>query len=325
MRLNIYRFAEKDRGSSDAHVGLKTRTPKLKRGATPHPLPPPLKRRGFLALSMLLLSACGPQLGSLEKGEEGQVVRAYGGDTLELDSGLRVFLAEIDAPRGEDAYAAQAQGELEALALHRQVRLAYGGNHRWVRRAREGEAPLEPQQETAIAHVFVRSEGGRWFWLQHALVSKGAAFVRPRRDNHARTADLLALEAGARAAERGLWAKREYRPLNASAAAALALSFADSCLRGPAPYRIIEGRIGEANVFDTRASLSLGGEPPFALVVFGENFAAWDGPPLASLSGARVRARGALGVYREQPQLCLEHASQLEVLTPPGEARTPRE
>ena len=276
-------------------------------------------------LATLLLSACGPQLGALEKGEQGQVVRAFGGDTLELDSGLRVFLAEIDAPRGEDAYAAQAQGELEALALHRQVRLAYGGNHRWVRRAREGEAPLEPQQETAIAHVFVRSEGGRWFWLQHALVSKGAAFVRPRRDNHARTTDLLALEAEARTAERGLWAKREYRPLNASAATALALSFADSCLRGPAPYRIIEGRIGEANVFDTRASLSLGGEPPFALVVFGGNFAAWDGPPLASLSGARVRARGALGVYREQPQLCLEHASQLEVLTPPGEARTPRE
>jgi endonuclease YncB( thermonuclease family) len=273
----------------------------------------------------LLLSACGPQLGGLEKGEEGQVVRAFGGDTLELDSGLRVFLAEIDAPRGEDAYAAQAQGELEALALHRQVRLAYGGNHRWVRRAREGEAPPEPQQETAIAHVFVRSEGGRWFWLQHALVSKGAAFVRPRRDNHARTGDLLALEAQARDAGRGLWAKREYRPLNASAAAALALNFAESCLRGPAPYRILEGRIAEANVFDTRASLLLEGEPPFSIVVFGENFAAWDGAPLATLGGARVRARGALGLYREQAQLCLEQSSQLEVLTPPGEARTPPE
>jgi hypothetical protein len=50
-------------------------------------------------------------------------------------------------------------------------------------------------------------------------------------------------------------------------------------------------------------------------VVFGDNFAAWDGAPLASLTGARVRARGPLGVYRDEPQLCLEHASQLEVLT----------
>jgi hypothetical protein len=28
-----------------------------------------------------------------------------------------------------------------------------------------------------------------------------------------------------------------------------------------------------------------------------------------------VRARGPLGVHRDAPQLCLEHGSQLEVLT----------
>jgi hypothetical protein len=49
-------------------------------------------------------------------------------------------------------------------------------------------------------------------------------------------------------------------------------------------------------------------------VVFGENFSGWDGPQLASLSGARVRARGPLGMFRGEPQLCLEHSSQLEVL-----------
>ncbi len=263
---------------------------------------------------MLLLTACGPQLGSLQQGETGKVVRAYNGDTLELESGLRVFLAEIDAPRGEDVYAAQAQGELEALALQRNVRLAYGGTRRWAPRVREGDAPTEPPPETAIAHVFVQSEGGRWSWLQHELVSKGATFVRPRRDNHARTAELLALEAEARMAGRGLWAKREYRPLSASAATTLALAFAESCLRGDAAYRILEGRIGQAQTFDTRASLTLDGETPFAIVVFGESFAAWDGPALASLTGARVRARGPLGVFRGSPQLCLDHASQLEVL-----------
>lgn len=261
-----------------------------------------------------VVAACGPQLGALEKGETGRVVRAYNGDTIELDSGLRVFLAEIDAPRDEDAYAAQAQGELEALALHREVQLAYGGTRRWVGRAREGQGAAP---EAAIAHVFVKSEGGRWFWLQHELVDKGAAYVRPRRDNHARAEELRAVEARARAAERGLWGRREYRPLSVRRAADAALAANVNCLNGAAPYRVIEGRVREARVFGRRAALEMDGArdgAPFSLVVFGESFSGWDGAPLASLTGARVRARGPLGVYRGQPQLCLDHSSQLELL-----------
>ena len=278
-----------------------------------------LRASGMTVVSVLLaLSACGPQIGNLEKGERGRVVRAYNGDTLELDSGLRVFLAEIDAPRGEDAYAAQAQGELEALTLHRPVQLAYGGTTRWTPRPRPGEPPpTEPPKETAIAHVFVQSEGGRWFWLQHEMIARGAAFVRPRRDNHARTAALLALEAQARAAEHGLWARRDYKPLNARTATQAALAANVNCTSGQAPYRILEGRIGAADVQERRAALALDGAPaetPFAIVVFGRNFADWRGPPLATFAGARIRARGALGVYRAQPQLCLDDATQIEIL-----------
>lgn len=277
-----------------------------------------LMMRRFVPLLLLALAACGPQLGSLEKGETGRVVRAYNGDTLELDSGLRVFLAEIDAPQGEGAYAAQAQGELEALALHREVQLAYGGARRWSGRMREGDT--RPPPEAAIAHVFVKSEGGRWFWLQHELVSRGAAYVRPRRDNHARTDELLSLEARARGAGRGMWGRREYRPLTVRAAANAALRADVNCLRGTAPYRIVEGRVRDARIFETRASLEMEGGTgqSFALVVFGESFSDWDGAPLASLTGARVRVRGPLGVYRGAPQLCLDHPSQLEVLPETG-------
>jgi endonuclease YncB( thermonuclease family) len=260
-----------------------------------------------------MAAACGPQLGELERGEEGRVARAFNGDTLELDNGLRIFLAEIDAPRGDAPYAAQSQGELEALTLHRDVILAYGGARRWVGRPREGE---DSAPEAAIAHVFVKSEGGRWFWLQHELVSRGAAYVRARPNNHARAEELIAIETRARDSERGLWRQRAYRPLSARSAADLAVEADANCLRGDAPYRIVEGRIAEARSFERRASLTLeGADPPFSLVVFGESFTAWDGPQLASLTGARIRARGPLGVYRKQPQLCLEHASQLEVLT----------
>ena len=262
-------------------------------------------------------------MGELEKGEQGRIVRAFGGDGLELDTGLSVFLAEIDAPRGDEAYAAQARAELEALALHRQVRLGYGGSRRWIPRPREGEA--EAPRETAIAHVFVQSEGGRWFWLQHELVARGAALVRPRRDNHARSADLLAVENIAREAELGLWAKREHRALNPADAAIAALAANVSCLRGEAPYRLVEGRVGEALVLDRRAALTFEGAPadaPFAIAIFGESFSAWDGPAIRSFEGARIRVRGTLGVFREQPQICVDHAAQLEILTTaPGAAR----
>lgn len=270
--------------------------------------------RAFAGAALLLLAACGPQIGELERGEEGRVVRVYAGDTLQLEDGTRVFLAEIDAPSGEAAYAAQSQGELEALALHRDVLLAYGGERRWVGRPREGE---ETPREAAIAHVFVKSEGGRWFWLQHELVARGAAYVRARPNNHARVAELMALEQRARTAERGMWGERAYRPLTVRAASEAALQANANCLRGDAPFRVIEGRIADARVFDRRASLRMEGanEPPFSLVAFGESFSNWDGPELASLTGARVRVRGPLGVFRDEPQLCLEHSSQLEVLT----------
>ncbi len=266
----------------------------------------------LLAITFLL-AACSPQIGDLERGETGRVVRTYSGDTLELDSGLRVFLAEIDAPRGEEDYASQANGELEALALHREVLLAYGGAKRWIGRPREGQSQAP---EAAIAHVFVRSEGGRWFWLQHEMMARGAAFVRPRRDNHARTEELLALEARARPGGRGLWGRRGWRPLNVRSAARAALRANDTCLSGAAPYRLVEGRVLEARVSADRASLTLEGgaeTTPFSLVVYGEDFSAWNGAELASLGGANVRARGSLGVFNGEPQLCLEHPSQLEV------------
>ncbi len=267
-----------------------------------------------VVLVLLLLVACGPRIGELEKGERGRVVRIANGDTLHLDSGLRVFLAEIDAPRGEEEYATQARAELEALTLHRTVQLAYGGEHRWVARPREGDA--EPPPQAAIAHVFVQSEGGGWSWVQHELIARGAAYVRPRRDNHARSERLLALEAQARADERGLWGRRGAGVLNVERAAEVALAFGETCTRGAAPYRIVEGRVAEIIATERRAIFVLEGEPPFEVAVFGQSFATWEGPAWSSLDGARVRIRGALGVYNGAPQLCLDHASALE--TPPA-------
>lgn len=275
----------------------------------------------LLFVALIGLAACGPQIGSLQRGEQGRVARVINGDTLQLDSGLRVFLVEMDAPRGNQPYASQAYGELEALALHRNVLLAYGGTRRWVRQTRDAPTQVNaaqsgPSDTAAIAHVFVQS--GRWFWLQNALVARGAVMVRPRYDNHARTAALMNTEAQARTASRGLWALRDYRVLTVANASRLAQRGDNqACTRGDAPYRLIQGSIRDAQVLDNRASLTMDGgaaDKPFSIVLFGDASARWDGALLASFSGARVRVRGTLGVFHDQPQICLDDSRQLEML-----------
>ncbi len=277
----------------------------------------------LLFVVLIALAACGPQVGSLQRGEQGRVSRVINGDTLQLDSGLRVFLAEVNAPRGDQPYASQAYGELEALALHRTVLLAYGGTRRWVRRQRDSSSQTPSVQSNApdtaaIAHVFVQSEGGRWFWLQNALVARGAVMVRPRYDNHARTAELMNTEAQARSASRGLWANRDYRVLTVANASRLAQRGDNqACTRSDAPYRLLQGVIHDAQVLDNRAALTMEGgaaDKPFSIALFGDPFTHWDGRPIASLSGARVRVRGTLGVFHDLPQICLDDSRQLEVL-----------
>jgi endonuclease YncB( thermonuclease family) len=274
-----------------------------------------------LGLSLSLsLGACGPDLGGLEKGEDGRVAAAFNGDSLELDTGLRVFVTEIDAPRGQAPYARQAQAELDALVLHREVRLAYGGTKRWVpSRLPEGQAP----SETAIAHVFVKSEGGRWFWLQHEMVARGAAYVRTRGDNHARAEELLALESQARAAGNGLWGERAYRVLSAAQAAGEAADLTERCQSRDAPYRFVEGVVAGIEESGGRAALRLSGDEEFTLVVFGRAHRDWRGPAFHTYEGKRVRARGALETFRRRnapadapgrAQMCVDDAGALELI-----------
>ncbi len=304
-----------------------------------------LFRSLIVLLACAWLGACGPNLGGLEKGEVARVASVPGPERIELDNGMLVLLAEIDAPDERAPYYREAVAELEALASARKVRLAYGGAKRLPARASNPAetADAEPR-EVAIAHVFVQSEGGRWVWLQHELIARGAAYVRPRRDNHARAGQLLAVEAQARAEKLGLWALSDYAVLSPAAAIEAARLANTNCRAARAPYRLVEGRIADAQMGERRAELTFAGSPPrirpesaperapesapaaadendedqvrgpFSIVVFGAAFADWDGPPLFSMKGERVRARGALGLYRNGPQLCLDRAEQLEVL-----------
>lgn len=147
-------------------------------------------------LVALALAACGPKLDGLEKGEAGKAAEVRDGDTFVLSDGLVVHLAGVEAPRGEQPRAKEARAALEKLVAHRQVQLAYGGEKR--------------SRDAALAQTFAKTEGGRWVWVQEAMLLSGDARVHTRRDNTARLAELRAAEAAARAGKRGLWADAAY-------------------------------------------------------------------------------------------------------------------
>ncbi len=250
------------------------------------------------------LSACGPDLSGLTEGETAVVADAEGPTRLRLDSGLLVFLAEIQAP---DAEAERpTQDGLAALTEGRTALLAYGERRRIA--LRNGE-------EAALAHVFVKSESGAWVWVQRALVEEGLAIARPRPGETARAATLLPFEAQARDARVGAWADARVQPRSVALFTLEAAQLDSGCNRGP--YRLIEGTVDHIGATQTGIYLNFG--PPgteqedATARILGADLDAWRaaGVDVSALAGATVRLRGPVG-YGGGPLLCLEHPLGLE-------------
>ncbi|MBL8550039.1 MAG: thermonuclease family protein [Hyphomonadaceae bacterium] len=292
-----------------------------------------MRRTGKLAIlvALGLLAGCGPKLDGLEKGEKGRVAQVLDGDTLLLDGGLRVTLTGIEAPFGDQPFAREARAGLERLALHRPALLAYGGVKRLPARTPKAQPvdgasgtpspappPAEPpRSETALAQVFAQSEGGRWIWVQQAMVQEGLARVRTRKENHARAAELLAAEAQARRARRGLWGQAAYRVLTAEAAIAKAADLPSRC--GQGPFWVVEGTVRDVSATPERVYLNFGADyrSDFTVAVYGEDVADWTGdqhgPAFESYEGRKVRVRGR-AANRGGPLICADHPAQIEML-----------
>ena len=134
------------------------------------------------------------RLDALVAGPRLKASRASTGDVLELEGGRAVRLAGIEAPAPGWPWGEAARATLERLAAGRRVDLLYAG------RADDGEG-------RALAQVRV-ADGA---WLEGALLEAGVARVRPRAGEAALAHEMLAREARARAARRGLWADPAYR------------------------------------------------------------------------------------------------------------------
>lgn len=239
------------------------------------------------------LSGCSGEA-DLSGGESGRIARIMDGDALALDTGLRVRLAEIEAPapgydgRPDEPFAVEARDALERAALGRDARLWYGGLSR-------------DSYERAIAHVIARDEVGGDLWLNGFVARQGLGRVRSYPDNSTRARKLLALEQEARAVKRGLWAEPHWR-----------IRTLDDLEDAP-NFSIIEGEIssitnvagdGDAHLTPTGINLDIG-----------ERL----GPPdLQLTTGARLRIRGRIDTrpvaQGKDPLIRITHWPQVEVV-----------
>lgn len=250
------------------------------------------RRIAMLGMAGLAVGCSGEA--DLSEGETGRIARVMDGDALALDTGLRVRLAEIEAPapgynnRPDEPFAIEARDALERAALGRDARLWYGGL------SRDG-------YERAIAHVIARDEIGGDLWLNGYVARQGLARVRSYPDNSTRARQLLAMEAEARTNKRGLWAEPHWR-----------IRTLDD-LEGAPNYAIVEGEVTSLGDIpgDTEAHLT----PQGIRLDIGERLGK---PDLEFSTGSRLRIRGRIDTRPVAkggaPLIRITHWPQVEVV-----------
>lgn len=216
------------------------------------------------------------------------------GDTVLLEDGRQVRLVGIQAPKpplgregGRESFRAwpladAAKARLEELAAGERVGLFYGGR-------------AEDRYGRRLAHLWLAD--GRW--AQRQMLLAGLARVYTFADNRAGAAQLLAAEAEARAAGRGIWADPYYAARTPDEAS----DFYDS-------FQIVDGTIRSAAL--VRGTLYLN---------FGENWRrdftvrilrkhARHFPDADAFEGRRVEVRGWL-FARNGPMIDATHPEQI--------------
>jgi endonuclease YncB( thermonuclease family) len=257
--------------------------------------------RALLAIFLLCLETKAVTASdTLTPAGEARVSDIIDGDTLTLDDGRHVRLVGILAPnpplgREKGApwpLADEAKAVLSDLALDRLVTLKIGGaeTDRWGR---------------TLAQLY-RDDG---LWLQGEMLTRGLARVSSYADNRALVPEMLALEAEARSARRGLWHENFYAVLPADEAGHHIESF-----------QLVEGTIDDAAKIKGQIFLNLGPDwhtaftihlPRAALPLFKE-----DGIDPLELKGERVRVRGWIRLDR-RPIIDVTHPEQIERLPGP--------
>jgi len=229
---------------------------------------------------------------------DAKVAEIIDGDSLTLADGRTVRMVGIQAPKlakGRVGFADwplshEAEAALRDLAAGETVTRLYGG----ARQDRSGR-------------VLAQLERADGLWLEGEMLCRGLARVYTFADNRTGAAEMLRLEAEARAAHLGIWND----PFYAVRKPEEALDHLDS-------FELVEGQIVDAARVRGTVFLNFGADwhraftvrlRPEAVALF--QAAGID--PLA-LKGQQVRVRGYLRRDHERAEMDLTHPEEIEKL-----------
>jgi len=264
-----------------------------------------LRRLAVLAGAMLLsASNIGLKAPDLVAGEIGTVRSVVDGDTLYLDSGLKVRLSAMQAPKlslGRDhvkdwPLGYEAKAALTALTRKRDVRLYYGGEKR-------------DRYDRALAQVYLLDkDGSKDLWVQEEMIRLGMARVYTWPDTHQNSQVLYEAERQARDAGRGIWGHDFYQVRSPDP---------DPLAQDVDSFQLVEGIITSSADIRDRVYLNFGADykTDFTIAIAKRDrkrFKTANFDP-TTLDGARVRVRGWIELMNG-PMIWLDHPERLEVL-----------
>lgn len=270
-----------------------------------HIVPPMLGRLPLLLAALVFLAAASPA-DRLPAAGTGRVVAIADGDTLDLEDGRHVRLAGIDAAKPPPGRAEERRWPLAEGATTALRELALG-------RVVELRGPAVEDRYGRLLVQAVREDG---VWLQGELLRRGHARVLTRPDARDLAAEMLAAEAEARAAKRGVWRTHVYEVRAAEDVGRLR--------RDRDSVQLVEGRVLAAAKVKGQVFLNFGEDwrTDFSVHIGREAqklFTKARVDPLA-LDGAVVRVRGWLG-ERNGPVIEVTHPEQIERVSGPETAR----
>jgi len=261
-------------------------------------------------LAAVCAMANGASACDLPEGPIRTVVSVIDGDTLLLDdlTKLRLVGALAPAPPSPGTTtadwppAAEAKSALERLVAGKSVQLGYSGR----KLDRYG---------VQLAQAFVLEDGSS-YWLQGRMVEEGLARAYSFADNHGCAAELVALEGGARALGRGIWANAAYAVRDADKTREL--------MRYLGSYQVVEGVVADVGASKGNVYLNFGADwhtdftaslEPRVRQKFEKAQIDLDG-----LKGKRIRVRGWVE-SANGPAIRVTLPEQIELVATDGSAR----
>jgi len=250
-----------------------------------------------IPLAARLAAAASPALPRpLAVGATHTIIEIVDADTVQLDNKRQVRLVGLQGPKlplGRPNYPAwplapEAREHLVGLIGKDSLTLHFGG----AREDRHGRI---------LAHL-TRPDG---LWIQGAMLEAGFARVYTFDDNRSLIAEMLTLEAGARAAKRGIWALAHYRIRTPEDLAGTTDSF-----------QIVEGRALAVGLSRDRAFVNFGPDykTDFTIAIAKRDFKNFGrGFDPKRYAGQLLRVRGWVESING-PSIDVTHPEQIEVL-----------